>query len=499
MGNVTAKKVFKNIYWSYLLTFCSSVYGFITVPLLLKYFGAEEYGLINLAISMNVYIQLLDMGFSGTNVRFFSTWLAQKEYHKVSRLFSTSFSYLSMIGLINAVLLYVVSLFCDDFFDLTKEQTFVMKDLLYILIVNAILSWSTSVFDQVIKAGEHIAWLQKRAFIPLCIQVISVVLTLTLHLSLQTYFLITILSTLIIVPFTVFKLKKEFSFISFVPQFDIQIIKEIFSYSLSVFSFGIFQFSMQNLRPIILGAQSTLSSVSDYKIIMGIVGIVLSISGNFFGILLPTSSRILSEGNISAQNFLVYKGTKYVTLLLSFLIFGGILVSAPLLSLYVGHEYSYLEIWLSVSLLSLFVNHNQAISSLIFSQTNLVSIAIMSCISMTIGLSLSWVLAPHFGVGSVVVGYMIYAVFQTLFYYLYYWPQKMHLNSFLIFKGSFLPPVAVGFICFFILKILQIFVGLDDLSMFLIQGSLFVILYFLLVYFFILDKEDKSFFRRIIS
>lgn len=499
METSTAKKVFKNIYWSYLLTIISSIYGFVTVPLLLNYFGEQQYGLINLAISMNVYIQLLDMGVSGTNVRFFATWLAEKKYKKVATLFSTSFSYLTVIGLINAIFLFILSLYAGDWFSLTYKQAQVMQKLLYILMFNAILSWSTSVFDQIIKAGEHIAWLQKRAFIPLFIQILSVILTLSFNLSLQIYFLLTISSTLFIIPFSLFKLKKEYHFLSFKPSFNFQIIREILSYSIGIFSFGIFQYSMQNLRPIILGVQSDLSSVADYKIMLGIVGVVLSISGNFFSILLPTSSRIMSQGNREVLDMISYKGTKYITILLSFLIFGGILVSSPLISLYVGEKYSYLSFWLSIWLLSLFVNHNQAISSLVFSQTNLKPIAYMSCFSMVLGLSFSWFLTPYYKVGGVVLGYMIYALFQTLFYYIYYWPQYMGINSFLIFKRSFLPPFLVGGISCLLLLIIFRFIHCGTFGEFIISGFIYVLLFSTLLYKFVLDSDDINFLRNLVS
>ena len=56
----------------------SAVYGFISVPILLDYFGKGEYGLIGLATSVNLYVQLMDLGMSSTNVRFFSVALAKK-------------------------------------------------------------------------------------------------------------------------------------------------------------------------------------------------------------------------------------------------------------------------------------------------------------------------------------------------------------------------------------------------------------------------------------
>ena len=35
---------------------------------------------------------------------------------------------------------------------------------------------------------------------------------------------------------------------------------------------------------------------------------------------------------------------------------------------------------------------------------------------------------------------------QILFYYLYYWPKKMHINSGKVFRYSFFPSVTAGIV-----------------------------------------------------
>lgn len=72
------KQIKEGVVWTTFANLTNAIYGFIAVPILISYFGKAEYGLIGLAMSINVYIQLMDMGLNSTNVRFYSTWLAQK-------------------------------------------------------------------------------------------------------------------------------------------------------------------------------------------------------------------------------------------------------------------------------------------------------------------------------------------------------------------------------------------------------------------------------------
>lgn len=76
----SSKKIASGIAWTSFVNVVNGVYGFISVPLLIAYFGKSNYGLIGLAMSVNVYLRLMDLGFNSTNVMFFSNWLAKNNY-----------------------------------------------------------------------------------------------------------------------------------------------------------------------------------------------------------------------------------------------------------------------------------------------------------------------------------------------------------------------------------------------------------------------------------
>lgn len=73
----SAKKIARGAVWTTMANIVNGIYGFISVPLLIAYFGKSNYGLIGLALSVNVYLNLMDLGLNSTNIRFFSNWLAK--------------------------------------------------------------------------------------------------------------------------------------------------------------------------------------------------------------------------------------------------------------------------------------------------------------------------------------------------------------------------------------------------------------------------------------
>lgn len=492
----SSKSIAKGFFWTTLYNITTGIYGFISVPILIAYFGKSDYGLIGLAISINVYLSLMDLGLNSTNVRFFSNWLAKKEYRQVSKLFQTSLAFYGSIGLINGLVLLIISCFSSHIFHLDEGQDVILKHLFYILAISAVISWFTSCFDQLIRAHEYVGWIQKITLLPKLVQIIILGITVWCHFTIEWYYALTAFSMCIIVPFAIYKIRKIAPYVSFIPHIDKSIFKAILPYSLNIFSFGLFQFSMYNLRPVFLGMQGGMENVADYRILNGVVSIVLMLGGAFIGVMLPSASKVVALGDKNAQDRIAYEGTKYVSMTLCFCCFGMMSVSQEILQLYVGNDFLYLDIWLNVWLLTVLSSHNQAISSLILSGSDIRAITYSSIAASCIGLLLCWFMIPYFGVGGTVIGYGAYCVIQISFYYFYYWPKKMRIDSKKVFKYSFLPNVIVGIMSMFLVRYgLKEILWLDNnWVIFFIKGLAFTLLYIGFIYTLVLDRKDKDFF-----
>jgi len=492
----SSKKIVKGVFWTTLLNIVNAIYGFISVPILIAYFGKTEYGLIGLAMSVNVYMRLMDMGFNSTNVRFFSTWLSEKKNDKVNKAFQTSLAFYGFIGLLNGLLLLVISFFSDSIFNVTPEQDGILKTLIYILAFSAFCNWFSSCFDQLIKATENVAWIQRRQLIPKLLQIIILFATVYIGFSIKWYFLLTCLATISIIPLSINKICKLLPAITFLPKIDKCIFLEMLPYSFNIFSFSIFQFSFYNLRPVFLGMEGTIESITDYRIMNGIIGVVHMIGGAFLPVLLPSTAKILAQHNMEAYFRVAYDGTKYISILLCFCTFGMMSVGTDVLTLYVGKDYLVLIPWFNLWLLCNLSTHNQAISSLILAGTDIRAISYSTAFASVLGLLISWALIPYYQVGGVVIGYAVYAGIQILFYYFYYWPRVMGINSFKVFYNSFAPYFIIGIlVCFAVRLCPQTENNWINL---LLMGSLFSVSYVFISYL-TLSRADKIFFKQIIN
>jgi len=443
----SSRKIASGVVWSTLVNIVNAVYGFISVPILINYFGKAEYGIIGLAMSINVYMQLMDLGFNATNVRFFSRWLAKKDNGYTAKLFQTSLAFYGVVGILNAIILLGVSFYTPELFNLSAEQDRILKNLLYILAVSAVISWFISCFTQLISATENVAWIQKCTLFAKLLQLAVLFVTVYGRLNIIWYFLLTTFSLFAVIPFYVRKIRKDTPFVNFRPKFDLPVLKKILPYSLNIFSFSIFQFSFYNLRPVFLGIQGTVESVADYRVLNGIITVVSIFGGSFMGVLLPSASKAVAMHNREAYYKIAYDGTKYICIVLCFCCFGMMTVGAEVLELYVGKSFLYLLPWLNIWLLCTLGVHNQAISSLILSGSDIRAITYNTvCTSLT-GPVLSWLLIPEYQIGGVVIAFVIYlfdAVCVLLFLLLAQKNEHQFVAGVLLFVYSL---CAAGILC----------------------------------------------------
>ena len=236
--------------------------------------------------------------------------------------------------------------------------------------------------------------------------------------------------------------------------------------------------------------QGTVESVADYKIILGIITVCSSVSSVFLSTLLPSSSKAIANDDRAAFERIAYQGTKYIMVFTSFCVFGMLAISSDLLLVYVGEDFQYLVPWLNVFLLTLLANHVSGISSLILGGTNIRPLARMTAVSSVLALVVAWLLIPINNIGGVAIATAVYSGGQLLFYYLYYWPKIMKIDSWRIFTTMFLPVSIIG--CVIWLGIGYLPHSQNHWINIMVYGGAFAVLFAvsMLLY---LNKEDKSF------
>ena len=103
-----------SFFWSTLSKVLNAIIGFISVPLLLGYFGKSNYGLLAIATACNGYMSLMDLGMNTGTVKFIAQWEAEGKQDLINRVSRTNTTFYLIISAINSLLLLSLAFFGES-------------------------------------------------------------------------------------------------------------------------------------------------------------------------------------------------------------------------------------------------------------------------------------------------------------------------------------------------------------------------------------------------
>ena len=152
LKNTSLKTIFSGSVWGILAKIISAGIQFITIPLLIGYYGKLDYGLIALAYSLNAYLRLVDLGMNTGLIRYLSIWVSKDEMQNIVKASQTSVLFYTFIGLVNALVFIGLGYFSQGIFKLEHEQALVFSWLMYILAASAVINWFLYVVKSIINS-----------------------------------------------------------------------------------------------------------------------------------------------------------------------------------------------------------------------------------------------------------------------------------------------------------------------------------------------------------
>jgi O-antigen/teichoic acid export membrane protein len=468
--------------WGVIAKLLDAAIKFLTLPLFLSYFGIEYFGLLTLAIATNAYLQLLDMGMNTGIVKFFSQWISTSNYNLLDRVARTNISFYLVVGVLNCFLLLSLGIWGESLFRVTADQFITFRYLLFILAAFSIINWITFAFTQLLIADEKIGFTQQMLSVRSILGLAVIGATLMLKWSIHQYFFsYMLINASIIIPYyALCRRRKLIS--SMLPAFYWKDFSVVFKYGLSILAMGVFQLTATHSRPLVLGLFSNdgVGILAEYRIIEVFPIFIISLGGMLISIFLPKASKAIHDNNSAVIELWAYKGTQYTSVLVALLCFPIILSAHELLILYVGEGYSHLEIWLSLWLVALIMFlHNTPIASLVLASGKTRILVFSTAIASITSVVVNALLCNILGIGSAVVGYLVYIFIQMSFYYFYFNSKVLKLNSMKVFK-AFVIPTGLGFFAFIGVYLLKFEINSITLQI-IVNTVIWVGIYFLLL------------------
>lgn len=440
---------FSAFFWSTLSKVLNAIFGFISVPLLLGFYGKAEYGLLSIATACNGYMHLMDLGMNTGAVKFFAQWEAEGKRCLIYRVARTNISFYLIISIINIIGLLALAFWGESLFSVTHEQFIQLRYCFYILALFSSVSWITTVYTQLLTAFKKVTYTMQVQCVQTVFRGVLIALVFLCNLSLiQYFFYLTLIVVIAIIPYMI-KSKKEGYIDSHKPAAYWGDFKVVLTFSLALFALSLFQVTATQARPIILSifAENGAETVADYRIVEVIPQFIITVCGTFVSIFLPKSSEMMIRNDKAEIQEYVNSWTVKTTILVCVLCFPFIVGGSQILSAYVGSEYNNLTIWLQLWCVFLIAQmHSTPAFSFVLANGKTKVLVVGTAIACVVSILINILLCKTMQVGSAIIGYVIYMLFLLGVYYLYLYKHYLGLKRWPIFV-SFLKPLFLGGIC----------------------------------------------------
>ena len=275
------------------------VVNFLYVPILLFYIGVSEFGLYQLMGSLIAYFNIMDFGLSPMIVRFYAKYKATKNILGMENILAISmrlYAIISIIVIVVGVLFYtqIDTIFASSMSD---SEILLAKKIYTILIFNLVLNLMGMSYQSVINAHQRFLFLKGIGTVQIIIQPILVVLLLERYPSVLSVVLVQTCINIFLIfcryyyAHKYLKLKSKFHF------WNKELLKEILTFSSSVFIVTIADQIFFKTNQLILGIVSGTLAVAIYAISANIYNGYMMLSIAISEVYLPYIIELTTKQN----------------------------------------------------------------------------------------------------------------------------------------------------------------------------------------------------------
>lgn len=317
---------------SYLSLFLGTLVSLLYTPVMLQRLGQSEYGVYNLVLPVVSYLNLLSFGLGSAYTRYYSRYKVEEDRAAIARLngmFLVLYSFLGTLVLLIGCFLaeHVEFLFGSK---LTGDELALSRVLMYILSVNAALSFPISVFESNVMVNEQYLFqklvaMGKTVFNPLLMIPLLLMGFRSVAMTVLTL-VFTVLSGVLNIAYCLRVLKMRFLF----RRFDMALMREMFSYTSYVFISILVDQLNWSVDKLLLGRFHGTSAVAVYTVASQLNLYFMSMSTALSNILTPKIHRMVASGASNRQlTALFTRVGRLQFLVLSAILIGFVAVGQP--------------------------------------------------------------------------------------------------------------------------------------------------------------------------
>jgi len=287
---------------SYIAIFIQSLISILYTPVMLRFLGTDNYGLLQLAISSIANLGILSFGFGSSYLRFYSKYRSEKNTEAISSLngmFAIIFAVISLIALaVGGIITFNTHAIFSH--SLSGSEARTLKILLGIMTLNLALTFPCNIFDSYVTSQEKFTF---QKLLVIVTSILNPLLTLPMLLSGKgpvavavCMVVITAIRLIASMVFCIKRLEMKFRF-----GFDKDVFRQLCVFSFFVFLNMITDQINWNVDKTILGIIKGSENVTNYALGSQFNGYFLTFSYALSSLFSPRAYKIVASGGSDKQ------------------------------------------------------------------------------------------------------------------------------------------------------------------------------------------------------
>lgn len=335
------KQISGGIILSFLAQFIGIAVGLSYTPIMIRILGQSEFGLYQLVQSVVSYLTLMNLGFNGAYIRYYSLAKAkndEKEVANINGMFFTIFMILAGAMLIGGAVLYFnIGILGDN---LTAADYVTAKKLLVVLVINLSLSMPNSLFIAFMSANERFVF--QKALGIVCNLLIPALNLPLLLMGQGSFGLVCVTLFLTLLQFTInmiFCFKKLDMKVN-LGYFDKAVFKSLMGFTFFIFLSDMVDQLNTNVDKLLLGRMSGTVAVAIYSVAFNLKTHYTTLTWLMPEMFIPEVNRLaLEKDSDGPLTDIFIKMGRLNNFLVLLVITGFILCGRAFIHLWVGPEY----------------------------------------------------------------------------------------------------------------------------------------------------------------
>lgn len=344
MQKVSQKKA--GVVLSYLSQGVNMISALVYTPIMLRILGQSEYGVYQLVNSVIAYLGLLNFGFSGAYLRFYSRFKSENNKSEISKLNGMFFNIFTIITILCLICGFIMVKNIELVFDtgLTESEYSTAKVLLTLMVISLAASLMCNVFTCYATAHEQFIF---QRVLELLQNLLNPFIALPLLLagkgSIGMVCVSTALVLLKIFCTIIFCIKKLHISID-IKGFNPKLFKEISRFTLFIFLNQMIDQINLNLDKVLLGRFANTIAVATYAVASNIHMMYRNMLSSISNVFIPKVNMICATANddniANRQLTTIFTDIGRIQFIVAYLVMSGyIFFGKPFINLWAGDGY----------------------------------------------------------------------------------------------------------------------------------------------------------------